>query len=78
MQRLTLVRRAGAAGVFLLEDIAGDPSTPLVGTAVFELDRDARSARLLEVRLAPGYPEERLIAGASMLLRADGFEAIQT
>jgi hypothetical protein len=78
MQPLTLVRRAGAGGVFFLEDIAGDPSTPPAGVAVFELDRDARTARLRESRLAAGYPQEQLIAGATMLLHADGFETIET
>jgi hypothetical protein len=78
MQPLTLVRRAGADGVFLLEDIAGDPSTPPVGVAIFELDRGARAARLREVRLASGYRHDQLLAGATMLLRADGFETIET
>jgi hypothetical protein len=84
MQRLTLVRRAepdpavDTGGVILLEDIAGDPSTPPAGVAVFELDRAAGTARLQEMQLSPGYAQEQLIAGATMLLRADGFETIQT
>jgi hypothetical protein len=75
---LTLVRRGGAAGVFLLEDIAGDLSSPPAGVAVFALDHDARTARLRKVRLAAGFRQEQLIAGATMLLRADGFETIET
>jgi hypothetical protein len=45
---------------------------------VFDLDRPARRAKLGRLDIAPGYPSEKLMAGAVMLLRAQGFETIKT
>ena len=67
-----------AGGCFLMEDVAGDPAAGPAGLAVFDLDRAARRAKLRRLDIAPGYPSEPLIAGAVMLLRAEGFELIET
>jgi hypothetical protein len=69
---------ARAGGCFLLEDVVGDPSAAPAGLAVFDLDRPARTAKLRRLDLAPGYSSEKLIAGAVMLLMAEGFESIET
>jgi hypothetical protein len=45
---------------------------------VFDLDRPARRAKLRRLDIASGYPSEKLIAGAVMLLRTEGFEMIET
>lgn len=67
-----------ARGCFLMEDVGGDPAAGPAGLAVFDLDRPARRARLRRMDIAPGYPSEPLTAGAVMLLRAEGFEVIET
>jgi hypothetical protein len=73
-----LVTNARAGGCFLLEDVGGDPSAGPAGLAVFDLDWPARRATLRHLDVAPGYHGEKLISGAVMLLRAEGFEAIET
>jgi hypothetical protein len=73
-----LAMRAGAGGCFLLEDVGGDPSEGPAGLAVFDLDWPARRAMLRRLEVAAGYPSEKLVSGAVMLLRAEGFESIET
>jgi hypothetical protein len=73
-----LLTSARAGGCFLLEDVGGDPSAGPAGLAVFDLDWPARRATLRRLDVAPGYQSEKLISGAVMLLRAEGFETIET
>jgi hypothetical protein len=73
-----LAMSARAGSCFLLEDVGGDPSAGPAGLVVFDLDRPARRATLRSLDVAPGYSSEKLIAGAVMLLRAEGFETIET
>ena len=78
--RLVSLRAADgdrAGGCFLMEDVGDDPSAGPAGLAVFDLDRPARRAGLRRLDMAPGYPSEKLIAGAIGLLRAEGFEVIE-
>jgi hypothetical protein len=76
VNELAISARAG--GCFLLEDVGGDPSAGPAGLAVFDLDWPTRRATLRRLDVASGYQSQKLISGAVMLLRAEGFETIET
>lgn len=68
-------------GVFVLCDVTLSPTAPPVAAAAFRFDRPAKTAQLVGI----GVPQPlcgqglggRLLTGALMVLRAEGFERVQ-
>ena len=68
-------------GVFVLADLTLPLSAPPVAAAAFRLDRRAASAELVGIAVAAPLRRRglgrRLLTGALMLLRAEGFERVR-
>ena len=71
-----LERLTAMGGLFVLADLADDPSAEPLGVAVFDPQRDDRRARLVFFS-AEGPHGQRLLEGALMLLRSDGIELVE-
>ena len=67
--------------VLVLSDVTLPPSAPPVAAAAFRLDRRAASAELVGIAVAAPLRRRglgrRLLTGALMLLRAQGFERVR-
>jgi GNAT superfamily N-acetyltransferase len=68
-------------GVFVLCDVTLSPTAPPVAAAAFRPDRPAKTAQLVgiavpQLRRGRGLGR-RLLTGALMVLRAEGFERVQ-
>ncbi len=72
---------AAAGGLFVLADLAWDPTRQPLAVAAFSLDRPSRRARLQAVVVAGPHRRRglgsRLLTGAGVVLSADGFEIIE-
>jgi ribosomal protein S18 acetylase RimI-like enzyme len=68
-------------GVLVLSDVTLPPAAPPVAAAAFRFDRPSKTAQLVGIGVAGPVRGRglgrRLITGALMLLRADGFERVQ-
>lgn len=72
---------AAAGGLFVLADVVWDAAVRPLAAAAFSLDMSGRRASLRGMAV-PGDGSarrlgERLLAGAAMLLRAEGIEAVE-
>jgi len=69
-----------ARGVFVLCDVTLSATAPPVAAAAFRFDRPAGTAELVGIgvqpRCGPGLGR-RLLTGALMVVRAEGFERVQ-
>ncbi len=76
-----LDRHAATGGLFVLTDLAGEPSSVPMAVAVFEKVENDHRARLvfLSIDGPDRQPEmiRRLLEGALMLLRSDGIELVE-
>ena len=67
--------------VLVLSDVTLPPSAPPVAAAAFRFDRPARTAVLAGIAVTAPMRRRglgrRLLTGALMLLRAEGFERVQ-
>lgn len=72
---------AAAGGLFVLAEVAWEPSETPLAAAALQIDREGRRARLmvLDVAERDRYQDlgRRLLEGVGMLLRADGIEAVE-
>ncbi len=68
-------------GVLVLSDVTLPPAAPPVAAAAFRFDRPSKTAQLVGIGVAGPVRGRglgrRLLTGALMLLRADGFELVQ-
>ena len=66
--------------VLVLSDVTLPPSAPPVAAAAFRFDRPAKTAQLVGIGVAAPLRRRglgrRLLTGALMLLRAEGFERV--
>jgi GNAT superfamily N-acetyltransferase len=66
--------------VLVLSDVTLPPSAPPVAAAAFGFDRAAKTAHLVGIGVAAPWRRRglgrRLLTGALMLLRAEGFERV--
>jgi GNAT superfamily N-acetyltransferase len=66
--------------VLVLSDVTLPPAAPPVAAAAFRFDRPAKTAHLVGIGVAAPLRRRglgrRLLAGALMLLRAEGFERV--
>lgn len=66
--------------VLVLSDVTLPPAAPPVAAAAFHFDRSAKTARLAGIGVAAPLRRRglgrRLLTGALMLLRAEGFERV--
>ena len=76
-----LVALVQLRGVFVLCDITLPTTAPPVAAAAFRFDRPAKTAQLVGIGAAQSLCRQglgrRLLTGALMVLRADGFERVQ-
>jgi len=71
-----LERLAATGGLFVLADLAAEPSTALIAAAAFDEDRDSRRAHLVFFSASLPFAP-RMLEGAFTLLRADGIELVE-
>lgn len=68
-------------GVFVLCDVTLSPTAPPIAAAAFRYDRLANTAQLVGIGVAQPLRRHglgrRLLTGALMVLRAEGFERVQ-
>lgn len=71
-----LGRLAALGGLFVLADLAAEPSAAPIAAAAFEEDRDSRRAHLVFFSASLSFAP-RMLEGAFTLLRSDGIELVE-